>query len=160
MANLTAYLMTFVAIADGLLLSYLVVDEARLGFRIAAGTVTGLALMAHVGFLLALPRGLNTASIVLTALVLTAALVWLGWKRGNRLRADVERISWHISPGSICYWIVWTGLLAWIFSRVAVFESDGLHTSTATNFGYLAIHLSAITSFGYGENFPPQSPIF
>jgi hypothetical protein len=160
MANLAAYLITALAISDGLLLTYVVLDEANFGFRLAAGTVTGLALLAHLGFLLALALGLNTVSIALTVLILVAILAALWWKRGARIRADLTRTSWQMNAGWLCYWIAWTGLLTWIFSRVAVFRVDGLHTSPATNFGDLAFHLSAITSFAYGENFPPQSPIF
>jgi hypothetical protein len=160
MANLAAYLITALAISDGLLLTYLVLDDASLGFRLAAGTVAGLAILAHLAFLLALALGLNTACITVTALILVATLAWLWWKRGARLRADIARTSWRINAGSLSYWIVWIALLAWLFSRVAVFKSDGLHTSPETNFGDLAFHLSGITSFAYGNNFPPQSPIF
>jgi hypothetical protein len=160
MANLAAYLITALAISDGLLVTYLVLDDASFGFRLAAGTVAGLAVLAHLGFLLALALGLNTASITLTALIVMAILAWLWWKRGARLRADIAQTSWRINAGSLCYWIVWIGLLTWIFSRVAVFKSDGLHTSPAANFGDLAFHLSGITSFAYGDNFPPRSPIF
>ena len=91
MANLAAYLITALTISDGLLLTYLVLDDASFGFRLAAGTVTGLAFLAHFAFLLALAFGLNTASIAFTTLILVAALAWLWWKQGERLRADVAR---------------------------------------------------------------------
>src|SRR5262249_15307646 len=60
----------------------------------------------------------------------------------------------------ILYYAAWAALLVWLFSRVVMFYPDGLHTAPANNFGDLPFHLGVITSFAYGENLPPQSPIF
>ena len=51
-------------------------------------------------------------------------------------------------------------MLAWLFARVVMFYPDGMHTAPANNYGDLPFHFSAITSFAYGENLPPQTPIF
>ncbi len=54
----------------------------------------------------------------------------------------------------------WAVLLGWLWSRVVIFENGDLFTAPENNFGDLPFHLSAITSFAYGDNFPPQNPIF
>jgi hypothetical protein len=41
-----------------------------------------------------------------------------------------------------------------------MFYPGGMHTAPANNYGDLPFHLSVITSFAYGENLPPQNPIF
>jgi hypothetical protein len=58
------------------------------------------------------------------------------------------------------YYVAWAALLAWLFSRVVMFYPDGMHTAPANNYGDLPFHFSVITSFAYGENLPPQNPIF
>jgi hypothetical protein len=60
----------------------------------------------------------------------------------------------------VVYYAAWTALLAWLFSRVVMFYPDGLRTAPANNYGDLPFHFSVITSFAYGENLPPQNPIF
>ena len=37
---------------------------------------------------------------------------------------------------------------------------DGIYTGVLNNFGDLPFHLSVITSFAYGQNFPPEDPTF
>jgi hypothetical protein len=41
-----------------------------------------------------------------------------------------------------------------------MFYPGGMHTAPANNYGDLPFHFSVITSFAYGENLPPQNPIF
>jgi hypothetical protein len=39
-------------------------------------------------------------------------------------------------------------------------DSDGISTGLLNNFGDLPFHLSVITSFAYGNNFPPEDPTY
>jgi hypothetical protein len=79
MANLAAYLITALTISDGLLLTYLVLDDASFGFRLAAGTVTGLASVPISAFFGA-GVGLNTASIASHSHT-CGRMAWLWWRQ-------------------------------------------------------------------------------
>jgi len=37
---------------------------------------------------------------------------------------------------------------------------EGIYTGLVNNFGDLPFHLSVITSFAYGNNFPPEDPTY
>jgi len=150
---------SLLAIADGTLLTHLAVEKTSLRMRIAAGSVFGLAALSWTGFLTALLFGLNAISIILTIAVfaLGLALLLRSIPR-DRIRAGLREVA--MSKIGVVYHTAWVALLVWLFSRVVMFYPDGMHTAPANNFGDLPFHLSAITSFAYGENLPPQNPIF
>ncbi|MBO0720953.1 MAG: hypothetical protein J2P41_09020 [Blastocatellia bacterium] len=159
MGTLTVIMITAIAIASGILLTYPFTERIPLSARLCAGSVIGLAGLSWISFLLSLALGLYAAAILLTAGVLAGALIaLLRLVTIKRLRADFGSIEFNLA-GSI-YYAVWAALLAWIFGGVMMFYPDGMHTAPANNYGDLPFHLGAITSFAYGENLPPQSPIF
>src|SRR5207253_9242050 len=47
-----------------------------------------------------------------------------------------------------------------IFSRALLEKPEGLYTGVLNNYGDLPFHLSVITRFVYGQNFPPEDPTF
>jgi hypothetical protein len=46
------------------------------------------------------------------------------------------------------------------FQRAMIQEPEGIFTGLLNNFGDLPFHISVITSFAFGNNFPPQDPTF
>src|SRR5262249_42499204 len=147
------------AIANGILLTYPVIARVSLHTRIATGTVVGITLLAWIAFLSALILGLNRASIGVTLSILILGLfaqIQIGGL--DCVRADLSEIQ--SGTLKIIYYAIWAALLVWLFGRVVMFYPDGLHTAPANNYGDLPFHFSAITSFAYGENLPPQNPIF
>ena len=159
MANFQAVLITLCAINFGTLLTYQVIQQATIPTRICAGSIIGLALLAWLGFLAALIFGLNVLSIGLAAVILATGLVFLL----SRVSSVQFEADWRItnrSKGEIFYYSAWIVLLIMLFSRVVMFYPDGLHTAPANNFGDLPFHFGVITSFAYGENLPPENPIF
>jgi len=147
------------AIANGTWLSCLVWDKASLRLRLSAGTVVGLALLSWVAYLSALAFGLNKLSIGLTVAILAAGFSALVGKVSfKQFRASLNGDK--LETATLIYYAAWTALLAWLFSRVVMFYPDGLHTAPANNFGDLPFHFGVITSMAYGENLPPQNPIF
>ncbi len=150
---------TLLAIANGVWLSCLVLETAKLRFRLSVGAVVGMALLAWIGFLSALAFGLNRFSIGLTVTILAAGLAALIGKIPFRVfRAGLS--DEMLGKWGVVYYVAWAGLLVWLFSRVVMFYPDGLHTAPANNFGDLPFHFGVITSMAYGENLPPQNPIF
>jgi len=65
-----ACLLLLIAILAGTLLTFLFDRNAPRAARLCMGAAIGLALMATVGFLLALVLGLGTATIILSAGIL------------------------------------------------------------------------------------------
>jgi len=140
-------------------LTLLVIEKTHVSTRIAIGSVLGIAALAWVTFLTAAPLGLNAASISVTVAIFGAGLAvqvrFIG--RGRIVAAFRE---FGLSLGGCVYYVAWAALLVWLFSRVVMFYPDGMHTAPANNYGDLPFHFSVITSFAYGENLPPQNPIF
>jgi hypothetical protein len=148
---LPSLLITLLAIWVGVLVVGRVFADARLKLRLCFGAVTGLVAVAWIGFLLALVIGLNWITISMTAAILVVVLCCL----------RPFTLSLGRPTASACmYYGVWLVFFGWLFSRVVTIEPNGLHTAPANNYGDLAFHFSVVTSFGDGNNFPPESPIF
>src|SRR5262249_50222253 len=65
----------------------------------------------------------------------------------------------HISLPAVLFSI--SAAILWIVFDHAVYETaDVLYTGVINNFGDLPFHLSVITSFAYGNNFPPEDPTY
>src|SRR5215467_9007239 len=78
---LLAILLLICAITGGSLLTFLFDRSTPHAARLCMGACIGLALMATIGFLLALAFGLGATPIILTALLLL--LPWLLLLNGN-----------------------------------------------------------------------------
>ncbi|MGB7926367.1 MAG: hypothetical protein WCF57_24210, partial [Pyrinomonadaceae bacterium] len=74
-------------------------------------------------------------------------------------RRAILRPTWERSAYVIFYAIV--AAVLWLAFDRAMFERvDGIYTGAANNYGDLPFHLSVITSFAYGGNFPPEDPTY
>src|SRR5207237_7421586 len=47
-----------------------------------------------------------------------------------------------------------------IFSRAMMEKPEGIYTGVLNNYGDLPFHLSVITRFAFGHNYPPEDPTF
>jgi hypothetical protein len=159
MGTLLIISISLLAIANGALLTLRVIEKTHAPTRIAIGSVLGIAALSWVAFLTALPFGLNAISISATIAIFAIGLA-IQIRFIGRSRIVTTLRQYELSPGGVAYYAAWTALLAWLFSRVVMFYPDGMHTAPANNYGDLPFHFSAITSFAYGENLPPQNPIF
>src|ERR1700722_19964984 len=72
-----ACLLLIVAIIGGTLLTFLFDRTAPRAARLCMGAAIGMALMASIGFLLALVLGLGPATIILTSILLLLPLLLL-----------------------------------------------------------------------------------
>src|SRR5690349_17023554 len=127
--------------------------------------------MGVIGFLFALALGLYTITLTLTATVMAVPLILL--KRESyrhRVNSDVNQALRAISRATtrpnrwdFIYFIFYAAVVIamWlIFRRALLEEADGIATGVLNNFGDLPFHLSVITRFAYGQNFPPEDPTF
>jgi hypothetical protein len=157
--------------ASGTVTTYLYDEGASLGARLCAGACIGLAALGLVGFEIASFLGLTPLAIALTVLVLAIPFVTL--RDATRRRAVEDDLSsasdclrrWLLHPsgalfGYVLFYAAISIVLWQVFSRAMIEEPDGIYTGVLNNFGDLPFHLSVITSFAYGNNFPPEDPTY
>lgn len=166
-----ALALALIAIAGGALVTYLFDDDAPLVARLCMGACIGFAALGLFGFIFASALGFNYLALILSAVLLAAPLLILLKPRERaRARADahetmrsVRRAILHPSRRTSVYIIFYAliVLLLWLVFERAMFEMpDGIYTGVRNNYGDLPFHLSIITRFTDGANFPPEDPTF
>lgn len=160
-----ACLLLITAILGGTLLTFLFDRSAPRAARLCMGASIGLALMATVGFLLALLLGLGTSTVILSATILLLPLLLLfsGEYRSavlHALRSPASGNSGGKSIGYLVFYLAITLLLAMVFGRAAFERPDGIFTGVTNNLGDLPLHFQVINSFTQGDNLPPADPTY
>jgi len=164
--------LVLLATASGTLVSYLYDEGASFTARLCAGACIGIAALGLVGFVFASFLGLTPLAILLTLLVVIS-LPLLGLRNPNRrliiqqdLRATYRAIRQaYLDPsrlplGYIIFYTVIAAILWRAFQRAMIDVPEGIFTGVMNNFGDLPFHLSVISSFAYGNNFPPDDPTY
>ena len=163
--------LSFLAIASGTLLTYTYDEGAPLASRLCSGACIGFGALGLVGFILALFLGLNPLSLALTAIILALPfLVLINERWRAEANADLDRAIQAISRAStrpnrwaFIYFLFYAGVviaMSLVFSRALLEKPDGIYTGVLNNYGDLPFHLSVITRFAFGQNFPPEDPTF
>jgi hypothetical protein len=181
-----ACLLLAIAVAGGTMLTFLFDRQAPRAARLCMGACLGMALLAGVGFLLALWIGLTATSLALDAGILLLPLLLLiprdyraqalgqfrrpppaAKKAASTKAASTKPASTKIAstkPGSTAgYWIFYVAiavLLGMVFSRAVYEQPDGIYTGFTNNLGDLPLHLQVINSLVHGQNIPPEDPTF
>ena len=126
------------------------------GERLVIGLVIAVVAFTVSGFLLALAIGVNAG--------LTLLLAAVGWLVGGvllvrhrrRLRQEVRPTSWGLLAA--------VGLVAlamgYLFIRAVEVTPDAWLAHYSNTWSDWAFHASAATTFVYGQNLPPQNPLF
>jgi hypothetical protein len=167
---ITSLALSLIAIASGTLLTY-TYDDAPLAARLCSGACIGFALMGMVGLILAMFFGLNPLTIGMTGVLLLLPIGLLKQQRiRDQINADIDSALKAISRAStkpdrwaFIYFLFYAGVLVvmWlVFDRALLNKPDGLYTGVLNNYGDLPFHLSVITRFAFGQNFPPEDPTF
>jgi hypothetical protein len=163
--------LSLIAIASGALLTYTWDEDAPLASRLSSGACIGFALLGLIGLVVALMIGLTTATLAVTAILLaTPALLLRNPKIRFQIDEDIKNATEAISRATtspdrwaFIYFFFYAGvaIVMWLVFSRAMFEgADGLYTGVLNNYGDLPFHLSAITRFAFGQNFPPEDPTF
>ena len=158
--------------ASGTLASYLDDEDVNFAARLCAGACTGIAALGLLGFVFASFLGLTPLAILL-ALLVTVALPLLAFRNPNRralVRQDLSATSRSTrqalsnpSGVQIAYTVFYivVGAILWrAFQRAMIETPEGIFTGLLNNFGDLPFHVSVITGFSFGNNFPPQDPTY
>jgi hypothetical protein len=157
--------------ACGTVLTYLYDEGAPFAVRVLTGACVGLSVLGLLGFVISSFIGLTLVSIGLTAALLVAvSAAALSYdKLIIRLRQDIaatgtafRQVLLHptrVTLTALLYIAVI--MVLWrVFDRAVIEDANGLSTGLLNNFGDLPFHLSVITSFVYGNNFPPEDPTY
>jgi hypothetical protein len=157
--------------ASGTVTTYLYDEDASLAARLCAGACIGLAAFGLVGFEIASFLGLTSLAIALTVLVLAIPFITLRDTTRRRVIEDdlfyayqsIRRSLTHPSAAQFGYILFCAAIsiVLWkVFNRAMIEDPDGIYTGVLNNFGDLPFHLSVITGFAYGNNFPPEDPTY
>ena len=163
--------LSLIAIASGTFLTYTYDEGAPLAARLSSGACIGFAAMALVGFVLALLFGLNPYTIGFTAaLLLLPVLLLKSRSIRNQIDQDINQALKAISRASanpdrwaFIYFLFYAGvaIVMWlVFDRALLEKPEGLYTGVLNNYGDLPFHISVITRFAFGQNYPPEDPTF
>jgi len=164
---LLALLVTF----SGTVATYLYDENASLAARLCAGAALGLAALGLIGFVVASLVGLTLPAVLFSAVICCSPIALL--TDGNitrQLRKDFDgasiaarKLFTKPDSTSIGYFLFYSvvAIVLWkVFSRAVIADSTGISTGLLNNFGDLPFHLSVITSFAFGNNFPPEDPTY
>ena len=163
--------LALLAIACGTFITYFYDEDSSFPARLCAGACVGLTSLGLIGFIVASFVGLTALAIVISAVLLALPLLTLADPTRKRNLIGDLSISWQSfrrslrkpSPVLVGYFIFYVAvsIILWkVFNRAMIELPDGLSTGLINNFGDLPFHLSVITSFAYGNNFPPEDPTY
>jgi hypothetical protein len=158
--------------AAGTLASYLYDEDVNFAARLCAGACIGIAALGLLGFVFASFLGLTPLGILLASLA-TIALPLLSLRNPTRrafvqqdLRSTYRAFRSAVSNpsgtqvGYALFYLVVTVILWRAFQRAMIETPEGIFTGLLNNFGDLPFHVSVITGFSFGNNFPPQDPTY
>jgi hypothetical protein len=162
-----ALLVTF----SGTLATYLYDENASLGARLCTGACLGLTVFSLVGFVVASLVGLNGAAISISAAICCSPLgLLIDPAIAKRVKQDLaaatsnaKRVFVRPEAEWIGYFLFYAAtifILGRVFARAVMEDAEGISTGLLNNFGDLPFHLSVITSFAYGNNYPPEDPTY
>ena len=167
---IASLLLALLVTLSGTLATYLYDENASFGARLCAGGALGLAMLGLVSFVVASFIGLSGMAVLFSAAICCSPLGLLtdaatlrhlkqdlaGVSRGARqlVRLDLTAIGYFV------FYAVAAIVLWKVFSRAVIEDNTGLSTGLLNNFGDLPFHISVITSFAFGNNFPPEDPTY
>ena len=163
--------LALLVIFSGTLATYLYDDDAPFQARLCSGACLGITALSLLGFVFSSLLGLTGTTVLLSALVCSLPLALLAKETYSvQFQKDLSGVSQTIrrltskpdavSIGYVVFY-VGTALVVWqVFSKAMIQDSEGVSTGLLNNFGDLPFHLSVITGFAYGNNFPPEDPTY
>jgi hypothetical protein len=160
-------LLALLVTLSGTIATYLYDDNATLGARLCSGACLGLAALSLAGFVVASIIGLSGVAVLLSAAICCSPLaLFTDAAIGKRFKQDLQNALRSVSnptATSAGYFLFYLAiaLVFWkVFDRAVIEDNTGLSTGLLNNYGDLPFHISVITSFAYGNNFPPEDPTY
>jgi hypothetical protein len=160
-----ALLLTINVGVVGFILSYFFQLKMLLEQRIAAAILLGLIVLSYLFFAISFIWGMTGSNLFLTLIILnlTAAITWrknyltFFLEDWNSFKLRYSQRSWQLFGISILLFI---GLFSNLVGGMLQFKDDTYFVQPVHAYGDISLHLGIISSFVYGNNFPPQNPNF
>ncbi len=157
----------FAVTAGAIGLTYLVIDDEPLMFRIAAGNIVGCAIFGTALFVISSVLGLTYVSVAIALLVtLSPMLLLIDKGRKKRFAYDIAKAFGKLQGGTLArftgfaFYAFFFIVFLLFFSQTMYVTPAGIFTGGSQNLGDLPYHLGAIFSFTDGGNLPPQNPSY
>src|ERR1044072_9263799 len=167
---IASLLLALLVTLSGTVATYLYDENASLGARLCAGAALGLSALGLVSFVVASLIGLTGMAVFFSTLICCSPLAILTDSNTlKRFQQDLAGISTgtrqllRFDSWTVIYFLFYmiAAVILWkVFSRAVMEDNTGLSTGLLNNFGDLPFHLSVITSFVFGNNFPPEDPTY
>ena len=169
---ITSLVLALFVTVSGTIATYLYDGAASFASRLCTGACIGLAALGLVGFRHRFLPGTYAAGHRAHGAGPGSPVRDAAGRDARRaVEADLSAASQSIRQlfsssqlkrplGYILFYAAISIVLWQVFSRAMIEEPDGIYTGVLNNFGDLPFHLSVITSFVYGNNFPPEDPTY
>src|SRR5688572_20815115 len=163
--------LAFLVTLSGAIATYLFDEKASPAVRLCTGACLGLPALGLIGFVIASFMGLTTITVLLSgAICATPLLVLVNDSLRNNVSHDwtaqrkaMRRFFLHPEAALLGYFFFYLGItvVLWqVLSRAMIENESAISTGLLNNFGDLPFHLSVITGFAFGNNFPPEDPTY
>jgi hypothetical protein len=161
----------FLVTVSGAIATYLFDEKASPGVRLCTGACLGLAALGLTGFVIASFFGLTGVAVLLSTAVCSIPLLTLvNDEKRRQVAADVNALTTtmrrfvlypNLKSFGYFFFYLAVGLVLWkVFSRAMIEDESSISTGLLNNFGDLPFHLSVISGFAFGNNFPPEDPTY
>ena len=124
--------------------------------RIVIGLVLAVVAITGLGYVLALVMGMTTTLVLVLAVAGLAAGAYLLIHHAARIRTEFVPRQW----GLIVAVAVLALAMAYLFGRAVEVTPQAWLAHYNATWSDWSSHASYATSFAYGDNLPPQNPIF
>ncbi len=167
---IASLLLALLVTLSGTVATYLYDENASLGARLCAGATLGLAALGLVSFVVASFVGLSGIAVLFSAAICCSPLaLFTDASISKRFKQDLDGVSratrqlMRFELATVGYFLFYAivAVVLWkVFSRAVIEDTTGMSTGLLNNFGDLPFHLSVITSFAFGNNYPPEDPTY
>jgi hypothetical protein len=149
----------------GILASYFFELKMFLEQRIAAALLIGLTGLSYISFVFANLWGLSGGTLASTLIVINC-LGLIMWRKKfiGFLIADFKDfcnrytlLSWRLFGIGL---VGFMGIFGYLVAGLLTFKDGTYYVQPVHAYGDISLHLGIISSFVYGNNFPPQNPNF
>jgi hypothetical protein len=168
---IASLVLALLVISGGTVATYLYDSGSPFSARVCSGSCLGITALGLLGFVFASFLGLNGTSVLLTTVVCSLPLFLLTRQtyfdsfREDSAAAYQAVRRFVTQPdlktiGYVVFYLFTIAILWRVFSKAMIQDENGISTGLLNNFGDLPFHLSVITGFAFGNNFPPEDPTY
>ncbi len=161
------YLPSIILLLDvtfvGFLVTYFFNLELFFETRIAVGALLGTLLLGSLSLFISYFLGLNLLGMIIFLGIINSVGLFLLKRNTEKIRYELEGFRSRLKESSWKLYLLFIGFFVVLFGYLAfqllTFNNGRYFVQPVHSYGDISLHLSIISSFAFGNNFPPQSPI-